>query len=251
MLAHQVRGMQAPSRGLTRFVVALAALASLLAPAPARAGLVDIQPDPNGPVVEGFFGTLAYTRATGNFHSETNPLTVSAPNIPGGFALFSSGNATVDLTVNSMGQFVSGGAGFTLTGSIDLDGDGTDDVSGTLLTGTITAFGAEDPGPPTREFNGLFKVTGGLLLAPVTLSGGGSLSLGYRLNQPGGFLLFAESVTSGTLGDFSADFSSDSVKGDYVTAIPEPATATLAAVAAGLLAGRLAYRRTKKRRPEG
>jgi hypothetical protein len=249
MLMHRLPGLRDALRALTSPLVALALIVSLLAPAPGRAGLVNVVPDPNGPVVEGFFGSLAYDRATGNFHSETLPLTISGPSIPGGFALFSSGNAVADLFVSPGGGFVAGGSGFELTGGIDLDGDGIDDVSGALLSGTITAFGAEDPGPPTRTFNGLFKVTGGLLLDPVALSGGGSLSVGYRLDALGGFILSAENVTAGTLGDFSADFASDSVKGTYPLAIPEPATAGLAAIAVGLLAWRFAYRRGRARRP--
>jgi hypothetical protein len=150
-----------------------------------------------------------------------------------------NGMATLSfgLTVDRNGNFVSNGTGVALTGGVDIDGDGTDDASGTLLTGAITAFGAGPAGPPTVGFNGLFRVTGGLLTSPVILSDGGKLPAQFPIGSVGGFIVFAEDVTSGILGDFAASFASDRVKPNLGLAIPEPGSLMLALAGTVALGG--------------
>jgi hypothetical protein len=200
----------------------------LLVPAHARAGgLLPIALDPNQVGILGINGNLTYTASTGELQSTSQALVYApAPN-PDGFSLFNSGDTiTVDMFVTQTGAFSSNGAGITITGTLDLDGDGTPDVSGTLLTGTITNFGAQSAGPPTWVNNALFTVDGGLLTTDITLSGGGAPFFGgFTLGEQAGLFLYAESVTSGTLGDFTQDFSSDSVKAEVgLLAVPEPAS---------------------------
>lgn len=227
-----------------------AVVALLLLPPPGRAGLVPVTLDPNGPTIDSFDGgTLTYNALTGNFHSDTTPLSLSGTFLPGSPIVFDLGfpsDLSIDLTVNHAGNLVGTGT-FQLTGALDLDGDGTDDASGTLLTGTITDFGA-NRGPPTDPFDGIFRITGGLLTAPVSLSGGGSESVGFHVGQAGGFFLFAEDVTQGTLGDFSHSFASDSAKSEVGVVVPEPATAVLGLLGGVLLACRVAGRRAAGRR---
>lgn len=227
-----------------------------------QADLVPFTPNQNYAVVFGSNGTLAYNASSGNFQSDSMPLSYTSPftvsNDSGGIALFtgdgSMNDVSINLLVNPDGSFKGGGTGLTITGSIDIDTDGHDDVvtSGPntpLLTGDVYAFGAQAAGPPTIVFNGLFTITGGLLTQNVNLSGGGSTFGGFPLGAIGGFILDAQNVTSGTLGDFTQDFSSDSVKATAgVATVPEPATSTLLLAAVALLW--MMRHRTRRGRPD-
>jgi hypothetical protein len=221
----------------------------LIAAPVCRADLVAFTSNPNYAVVVDSNGTLAYDASTGNFQSDSTPLSYTSPftvsNDGGGVAFFTGDGSTNDISVNLLvnpdGSFKGGGTGITITGSIDIDGDGIDDVvtSGPntpLLTGDIYAFGAQAAGPPVIEFDGLFTITGGLLTQNVFLSGGGSTFGGFPLGATGGFILNAENVTSGTLGDFTQDFSSDAVKATAdVATVPEPATSSFLLAGVALL----------------
>jgi hypothetical protein len=148
------------------------------------------------------------------------------------------------MTVDKSGNLVSGLPGFSLSGSIDLNGDGTDDASGTLLKGKITSFGATPAGPATWLYNGTFLIEGGLLTAPVALSGGGSVGPLFTLGSTGGFLGNAEDTISGTLGDFMHDFASDQDK-PVAGPVPEPATLVAGLVVGGLMLARSLRRRRR------
>jgi hypothetical protein len=193
-------------------------------------------------VISGINGTLTYSAATGEFQASTFPIIIAGPTIPapghiGFFDQSIPSTTTIDLFVDKAGNFVSNGTGLQITGAVDLDGDGTNDATGLLLSGNITAFGADPAGPPTRVFDGLFTVTGGLLTQNITLSGGGTVFGGFPVGATGGFFLFAEDVTGGTLGNFNNDFSSDAVKDQESLVIPEPGAWACWAVALAGLAG--------------
>ena len=212
---------------MLRLLLAMA-LVVLLAPAHARAGLLPFALDSNQVNILGIDGNLSYTASTGELQSTSQALVYApAPN-PDNFSFFGPGDTvSVDFFVTQTGAFSSNGAGITITGTLDLDGDGTPDVSGTLLTGTFTNFGAQSAGPPTWVSNALFTVDGGLLTTDIALSDGGAPFFGgFTLGQQAGIFLYAESVTNGTLGDFTQDFGSDSVKSNVglVASVPEPAS---------------------------
>jgi hypothetical protein len=205
-----------------------------------RADLLPIGPGPASPVILGFNGSLTYNAATGNFHYQSIPLTyTTAAGDVSSFSLSNPGRLTIDLMVDHAGHFVSNGSGFSLTGSLNLHGTM---VTGTLLSGKITAFGAQSAGPPTREFDGLFTIDGGMLTQNLPRSGGGTVFGGFPLGGTGGFDLFAENVTRGILGDFTHNFASSSGK-DIDFATPEPPTLVAGLIGAGLLAGFAAFRR--------
>jgi hypothetical protein len=81
----------------------------------------------------------------------------------------------------------------------------------------------------------------------VLLSGGGTLFGGFPLGALGAFDLSAENVTGGILGDFSMDFSSDSVKDEEGLTIPEPSSWALALLG-GTELGILDFVRRRRRR---
>ncbi len=206
----------------------------LWSPATARAGLLPINYIPNSPQVGGSNGSIAYTASTGDFKvalsaaslQYTAPLILKAPF----FATF-TGVLSIDLTVDHNGNFVANGTGVSLTGTLTLsklqDGATPVTFSGTLLTGTVTNFGAQMAGPPSLSFDGYFSVTGGALTQTMTDSKGNSVFGGFSVGQLGGFQLVAENVTSGTLGDFTSSFSSSSVKPTLGMLTPEPGTLAL------------------------
>jgi PEP-CTERM motif len=231
----------------------LVAVCALLLPTPGRAGFLTIQPDPNGPTIDSAYpyGTLTYNAASGNFHSDSLAQFLARLD-PSLFGVFDpSSTVSIDLFVDTSGNFVSNGTGFVLTGEVDFY-DPTlttviGSVSGDLLDGTITAFGAAPPGPEPGGvpglFNGLFVIQGGQLTQPVTLFDMSTLSV-YSLGQIGYFQLTAEDAFSGTLGDFSSSFSSTTGKAEAgPVAVPEPATVSLSLLGAGVLLGGAALRR--------
>jgi len=204
----------------------------LLTAAPGRATTLPIGLDPNGPTILGVGGNLSYNASTGEFSSQTIPTVLSLPSLSPPYTYFDfTGTTSIDLFVNPDGSFLSNGTGLSISGG-SLTFAGTL-VTGPFLTGTITAFGADSPGPPTRTFNGLFQVTGGSLTAPISLPSGGSQPALFTVGQTDGFFVYGEDYTSGTLGDFSSSFSSDSVKDQEGVIVPEPASLTLALGLAG------------------
>lgn len=221
----------------------------LLEPSIGYADLLPVQFYPNSPVVSGSGGSLTYNSTTGDFDVTltSRSLVYAAPFVlPRGFALF-NGSLSIDLDVDKNGNFVANGTGVELTGTVIINGTTfTGTPANPLLTGDITAFGSEAAGPPTRTFDGLFTIDGGLLTAPPP-PGSGAVFGGFPLGATGGFLLSAENATSGTLGDFIADFKSSSVKPSVGVATPEPSSLALVLAAAGVLG---AWGLRRKRRPQ-
>lgn len=205
-----------------------------------RAGLIPITYQTNGPTVTGANGTLSYNASSSVLQASVlepanDPNFNSLIFVPAGqptnlvYLDPASGSASlvINLKVDANGNFLANGTGVTLTGAVDIDGDGTDDASGTLLTGKIIAFGAQQAGPAPWDFDGLFQITGGLLTQPFPLSGGGIQDTQFPIGAIAGFNVEAEHVTSGILGDFSQNFSSDLVKPTIGLTVPEPGSMAL------------------------
>jgi hypothetical protein len=208
--------------------------AGLLLLGPARlchgGSLLNFQLDPNSPVISGFNGSLRYNATTGELVAIVDPLIFTSPNPPGGgYARFRGGTETIDLFVNPDGTFRRDGTGMQLNGSLSIGGT---IISGTLLTGEITAFGADPPGSLPFTANLLFKPEGGLLTQPIPLAGGGILPIQFPLGgAEGGIDLFAEKRIRGVPGDFTRDFDLSKLKKlEGLTLVPEPASWVLGTI---------------------
>jgi hypothetical protein len=197
-------------------------------------------------VVSSNNGGLSYDVASGHFQSLSNAIVLASPAFgpPHFFVTLSSGSSTsVDLFVDTSGNFVSNGGGVVVTGSFTFAGTTISGLTAAdpLLKGTIDNFGADGPGPGTRTFNGLYTVTGGELSKAISLSGGGTLGPLFTLGALGGFILTAENTGSvGILGDFTSSFASGprGVKGTVeLVQTPEPGGLTLTLIAALCLGG--------------
>ena len=240
--------------------IPLAALSALVILLPTRecqaGGLIPITFDQTQPFIAATDGSLSYNASTGDFNVQATGLFYLSNDLPGGaFQVpLDGGQATIDLTLDQNGNLLGRGT-LTVTGGIDFDQDGQDDATGTLLTGSVTAFGAAGPGPAPWEFDGLFDVTGGALSqASIPLSGGGTFSNLFNTGEPGGFDLVVEQQVSGILGDFAADFSGNTLKNFPAgLAIPEPSSGALGTIALAGVAGwwrwRLRTGRSRRRRP--
>jgi hypothetical protein len=236
--------------GLRSYGLAALALGIQLwvAPCSCRAGFVPVIFQAGSPTVTGSNGGLSYKVSTGDFNvAVTAPtLTLNGAFINPStthFAIITSPRLVIDVLVDTNGNFVGNGTGVLLLGSVtfSLSDGGSVTFSGTstanpLLSGSITAFGAPAAGPPSLTFDGLFTLTGGALTTTKTDSKGNPVFGGFPLGGPGGFLLDAENVTGGTLGDFTHDFSSSSVKPTVGVVVPAPATLTLLLAGAAVLA---------------
>ena len=219
-----------------RFWLELSPGALFLLPNTLSAGpLLPLDFQPGAPIVSGSNGGLSYNASTGDLNATLSGPTLlyAAHSVPNGFALISNGSLTIDLMVDHNGNFVANGTGVTLKGTVTINGAV---FTGTLLTGTVTAFGSDPAGPPTRDFDGLFTVTGGALTQTETGDGGQSVFGGFSVGSKGAFDLFAENVTSGTLGDFTHDFLSTRDK-PLIGETPEPGTLALMVTGATLFFG--------------
>jgi hypothetical protein len=230
---------------LTRLTLVVGALALWPAAECRAGGLLPINFNPNGPLILATDGSVTYDQTTGNFNVQAIGEFYLSNNLPNGNTQvpITNDSAVINLTVDQNGNLVGTGS-LTVNGSIDFDQDGINDVSGQLVTGTINAFGAAVAGPAPWEFNGLFNFTGGgLTQASIPLSGGGAFTDLFSVGQTGGFDLVVEQQVSGTLGDFLASFSGNTIKNISVSSVvPEPATGTLGLIAMVAITGGLVPR---------
>ena len=240
--------------------IPLAALSALVILLPTRecqaGGLIPITFDQTQPFIAATDGSLSYNASTGDFNVQATGLFYLSNDLPGErFQVpLDGGQATIDLTLDQNGNLLGPGT-LTVTGGIDFDQDGTDDATGTLLTGSVTAFGAAGPGPAPWEFDGLFNVTGGgpepgvdpperrrHVQQPVQLGGARGIRPGRRAagqRHPGGLRV-------GLLGEHVKNLPAGQ-------AIPEPSSGALGTIALAGVAGwwrwRLRTGRSTRRTP--
>ncbi|WP_165440603.1 SdrD B-like domain-containing protein [Rubripirellula amarantea] len=152
-------------------------------------------------------GTLSYDSSTNQFEATAVPQTFSTTlfgfsplvDMPSSFSL----QAEVDESGDLVG---SGPHPFALTGSIDIDFDGTADVSGDLLTGNVVEFGFLDGGSLSTSDTYDFRIviTSGALAQSGTLSDGGQFPA-YFAGRDIGLRINSENSTFNN--DFNVDFS--------------------------------------------
>ena len=125
------------SCALTRIAVALAVLALLPA--------IEC---PAGPVILATDGSVTYDSTSGDFNVQATGLFFLSSSLPNGNTQvpISGGSAAFNLTVDQSGSLVGNGT-FAMNGAIDFDQDGTNDTSGSLLTGTVSSFFPAGAGP--------------------------------------------------------------------------------------------------------
>jgi hypothetical protein len=193
-------------------------------------GLVPITFDSNRPTIVATDGSVTYDATSGDFNVQATGLFFNSMHLPNGVpdVPITNDSVVINLTVDQSGNLFAPGT-ITVTGAMDIDQDGHNDVSGTLVTGAVTAFGAAAAGSAPWEFDGLFNFTGGALTqSSIHLSGGGTFTDLFKLSDTGGFDLVVEQQVSGILGDFLSSFSGNTPKGIAVgVAIPEPGSAVL------------------------
>jgi hypothetical protein len=234
---------------LVRLCLAMGAF-TLMSPADSRAGLVSFDFDQSRPFITTYDGappgTVTYLSSRGEFKVLATGLFFLSNGLPDGASQvqITGESAVIDLKVDQNGNLVGLGA-LTVSGAIDFDQDGTDDVSGTLVTATVNVFGAAMAGSAPWEFDGLFRFDGGLLTqSSIPLSLGGTFSDLFRVGETGGFDLVVEQQVSGILGDFAQDFSGMTNKGPVVgVATPEPNTALMMLISLGMVTAWCQFRR--------
>ena len=141
-------------------------------------------------------GSLTYDASTQSFDMVAPPLAffdgVGTPK-----SILAPRSTDIHIKVDNAGNLIGGvpGDDFSLTGTIDMNGNGVadaGDISGTLLTGEVLQFGYEDSAGTTDKFDFRFQPTGGLLVNP------------YYQGKDIGISLTSEN--SNFTGTFSANF---------------------------------------------
>ncbi len=113
-------------------------------------------------------GTTTYDELTGSLVVNATPLNYTQV---GGapldiFFLQTAPSVSMSISLDSACNLVGGNGGndLTVTGDIDLNGDFTPEISGTLLTGQVVEFGVGPAPASIASFDARFAITGGELV---------------------------------------------------------------------------------------
>ncbi|MCE5268993.1 MAG: hypothetical protein LLG00_14040, partial [Planctomycetaceae bacterium] len=116
----------------------------------------------------------------------------------------------IQFHVNNQGQLLGGVAGNDLyvSGSLDIDGNGVIDYTGTLLTGEITQFGAYDSGTTSDKYDFRFVPTGGALASLYANKDIAVTTTSESSTFAGGFSSSFTGYAKGNIGSVTALWSS-------------------------------------------
>lgn len=146
-------------------------------------------------------GVVTYNAGSQSFKINASPIAirfspVSPPRLVTPTGVPPTEVLSVDIIVDGGGTLLSGVAGddLVLVGQVDENGDSTPDYTGVLLTGEIIAFGHEDSGGPTDQYDFRFAVTGGALaghfagkdIGLTTVSENSTFGGSFQVNFGGG-----------------------------------------------------------------
>lgn len=165
-------------------------------------------------------GTYSYNAATDLLTFTATPVTITFNGttlIPITSTAATAASYSASFYVDSSGNLTGGvgGADLAIYGNIDVNGDGTNDYTGLLVAGEVTAFGwLPIPGAKGALFDYTFDFTSGALSAYYA---------GY--SYKGGDLVYA-GTTSPSPISWTANHSGSAVKHDTAPT-PEPTTAIL------------------------
>ncbi len=183
--------------GFGRTMGAFVLLLGVAVATPAKATPIGLVLD-DFPDIFSSFITVDYTASTDALTADGFATTID---LGGGQQPITSGTFDLDAEINGLGGLVSGA--ISIGGTVAALGFN----SGTLLTGTLTAFGFPDGGGQTFEF--LFDVTGG--------------DAAGDYGSVGGILL----SSTGFGGSFGSDFGNNTGVSDTAPPLPEPGLAVL------------------------
>jgi hypothetical protein len=171
---------------------------------------------PDSPDILSQFIDVAYDADSDVFVAQGLSLQILVA--PGAALPIVDGGFSIAITTDGTTASGLGGDDLSITGAIDVDGDGTPDFSGLLLAGEIAEFGSSTSGPGVFEF--VFNLTGGALFGTLF----GLPQAGVILGADGGSTYtgsFDVSFSNLTAGQGSGTGSADTAP------IPEPGTLLL------------------------
>ena len=191
-----------------RNALGMLTLSSLLAAPYVSAELIGVSPQL--PLINfSGTGTTEFNANSGLFEVDSAPIALVLP--PVTFisdADLEPKNFEIKIKLDQNGNLLGGvnGADLIVEGAVDLDGNGTIDVNGVLLTGEIAQFGFRDTGTVTDLYDFVFTVSGGEL---------DYLYAGYDI------AVSMNSEASNFTGSFDVNFSGKS-KGQLGAIEPSP-----------------------------
>ena len=226
-LIGQVSSLKIQARRSVARLAAIGCVAVLLSGSVAQAALLNLTPDV--PDVASSFASVGYNAGTGTFSASGFAFTLDLDGIAPPDHNIDGGSYSLSAVVDNVGN---------ASGTISILGTvpALAMNSGTLLTGTIDAWGFLDGGGEIFEF--VFAVTGGDLLPLYPPAGLGGPRGGTIING----------VNTGFGGNLGLSFQNDTFSGTSDTfPIPEPASMVSMFLGLAMLVTGQIWRRRRRR----
>lgn len=156
---------------MKKFLTLMVALAILTLTTLANATLIGFTNDGYPDIFSDTTGVYNYNASSDLINFSAKALTITFES--GDMYNIMSGGYTCSFYIDENGNYTHGipGDDLRISGAIDVNGDGTPEYNGVLLTGNITQFGYEYVCPTFSLFDYTFDVTGGALASLYGASG--------------------------------------------------------------------------------